>query len=52
MVKGKIDFESGNYSSAYDNFKIAFQDSKGREFEGEDPKYKDFYLRPEKYIQS
>jgi hypothetical protein len=51
MVLGKIDFEAKKYDSAYEHFDTAFKDSKGREFEGEDPKYKDFYLNPEKYIK-
>jgi len=49
--RGRVDFEAGDYESALLNFKKAFTASKGREFEGEDPKYLDFYRNPEMYMK-
>ena len=50
FLKGKILFGDNKFESALSNFKIAFKKSKGREFEGEDPKYLDFLQNPEKYM--
>ena len=48
---GKIDFEAGNYESAYKNFTMAFQDSKGRVFQGKDPKYLEIIKHPDNFLK-
>jgi len=52
LIKGKTFFEFEDYNEALQYFDIAFKKSKGREFQGEDPKYLDFYKNPEKHIKS
>jgi len=47
---GRIDFEAGNFEAAYKNFTMAFKDSKGRVFQGKDPKYLELIKYPEKFI--
>lgn len=51
FLKGKVYFGSGELTKAYDNFKIAFAKTKGSCFKEQDPKYRDFYLRPEEYMK-
>jgi hypothetical protein len=51
LIKGKTFFEFEDYNKALQYFDIAFKKSKGREFQGEDPKYLNFYKNPEKYIK-
>ena len=50
FYSGKVYFEKGDYKLAVENFRKAFKIGGGRYFEDEDPKYKDFYLHPEKYM--
>lgn len=46
----KTNFQLGNYEIAKKQFDESVKVGKGfRYFEDEDPKYKDFYLHPEKY---
>ncbi len=47
----KYKFEIGEYEDSLIRFKEVFEIAGGRYFEDEDPKYKDFYLNPEKYIK-
>ena len=47
---GRVDFEAGKFGDALENFKMAFEDSKGRVFQEKDPKYLDFLQNPEKYM--
>ncbi|GGI28369.1 hypothetical protein [Pedobacter mendelii] len=51
MILGKIYFEEGNFETAKHYFNDAYEKSKGREFQDEDPKYLDFYRNPEKYMK-
>ena len=48
----KYQFEVGDYKESYDKLKLVVEDAGFRYFEGEDPKYLDFYKNPEKYIKS
>ena len=48
----KYQFEVGDYKESYDKLKLVVEDAGFRYFEGEDPKYLDFYKYPEKYIKS
>ena len=48
----KYQFEVGDYNESFDKFKLVVEDAGFRYFEGEDPKYLDFYKNPEKYIKS
>ncbi|CAM4413474.1 hypothetical protein [Zobellia nedashkovskayae] len=50
FYSGVIYFEKEEFEKAQKHFNNMFQLDKGRSFEGEDPKYKDFYLNPKKYI--
>ena len=49
FLKGKVYFEAGQWDKSLQNFKIAFQKSRGRCFEEQDKKYLDFYRNPEMY---
>lgn len=48
---GRLEFEKGNFKEAYDLFDKAYKLSKGRMMQGKG-KYQEFYLDPEKHIQS
>jgi len=48
---GKYLFETGEYEKALENFKEVVKSAGYRYFEDEDPKYLDFYKRPQKYIK-
>lgn len=49
---GKMLFAKGEFQSAKEYFDMCVKEGKGfRYFEGEDPKYRDFYLHSEKYIK-
>ncbi len=48
----KYQYEVGDYKESYDKFKLVVEDAGFRYFEGEDPKYLNFYKNPEKYIKS
>ena len=50
FYEGVFFFEKKEYGKAIESFKKMFQIDEGRSFEDEDPKYKDFYLHPEKYM--
>lgn len=39
LIRGKLAYASGDLEEAKGQFKVAFEKSKGREFEGEDKKY-------------
>jgi tetratricopeptide (TPR) repeat protein len=47
----KYQYEIGDYKESYDKLKLVVEDAGFRYFEGEDPKYLDFYKNPEKYIK-
>lgn len=51
FLKGKVFFESKDFEKSLKNFKISFAKTNGTCFIDQDPKYKDFYLHPEKYIK-
>jgi len=51
FLKGKVYFESSKFQTALENFRIAFEKTKGSCFEDQDLKYLDFYQNPEKYIK-
>ncbi len=48
---GKYFFETKNYTKTLEKWKFVVKETGYRYFEDEDPKYKDFYLNPEKYIK-
>jgi tetratricopeptide (TPR) repeat protein len=51
FTKGQIFFEQGDFEQSRENFKECIKQGEGfRYFEGEDPKYLDFYTHPEKYV--
>lgn len=48
--KGKVYFELNKFEEAHKAFEVSVKEGKGfRYFEGEDPKYLDFYRNSEKY---
>lgn len=49
FLKGKVYFEAKDFSKSLENFKIAFEKTKGRCFEEQDKKYLDFFRHPDKY---
>ncbi len=48
---GKYHFENGEYQKAHNEWANLVRQRGYRYFEGEDPKYLDFYKNPEKYIK-
>ena len=51
FYKGVYHFENSQFEISKEVFNQMFKVDKGRSFEDQDPKYKDFYLNPEKYIK-
>ena len=51
FFEGKYYFETKDYNQSLEKFKYVVEDAGFRYFEGEDPKYLDFYRNPEKYIK-
>jgi hypothetical protein len=47
----EYEFDNGDYENALINFKEVVRIAGKRYFEGEDPKYLDFYKNPNKYIK-
>lgn len=48
---GKYHFENGEYQKAHNEWANLVRQRGYRYFEGEDPKYLDFYRNPERYIK-
>jgi tetratricopeptide (TPR) repeat protein len=48
---GKYYYETGIYEEAYNKWKAVVKSAGYRYFEDEDPKYLDFYKKPQKYMK-